>query len=299
VKRFLALLLSVLTTLSLTSCAVPAEVSDALSDTYIGKFLDPEFDWEDQGTQATDSDADSEDSSIPVTVIDTSDEAEKETAGSTTTYAVDFSELWFEGEPYIVINDNEPYFTEADMELGEFVTCSELDDLGRCGVAFGLAGPDTLATGERPDISSIKPTGWHSVQYDCISTMWLFNRSHLLMRAAFASCEADPRNLITGTRYMNVEGMLPFEDMMLDYVKETGNHVLYRVTPIFIDDELLCRGVEMEAKSVEDDGDGILYNVFCYNAQPYIRLDYATGDSEQIDEEYEVHTTVLELENAA
>lgn len=184
----------------------------------------------------------------------------------------------YSGEPYAVLNDNEPLFTESDMTTDSYEYFSELDELGRCGMVEANVGQDIMPTEERGSISHIKPTGWHSVQYDNVDGKSLYNRCHLI-GFQLTGENANELNLITGTRYMNVEGMLPFEDMIADYVKETGNHVLYRVTPIFNDDDLVAIGVQMEAMSVEDDGEGVMFNVFAYNVQPGIEIDYATGDS--------------------
>ncbi|MCD7748481.1 MAG: DNA/RNA non-specific endonuclease, partial [Oscillospiraceae bacterium] len=163
-----------------------------------------------------------------------------------------------------------------------FERYSELDALGRCGAAFANVGTDLMPTEERGDISSVKPTGWHSVQYDFVDGSYLYNRCHLIGYQLTAE-NANEQNLITGTRYLNVEGMLPFENLVADYVQETENHVLYRVTPIFEGDNLVASGVQMEAMSVEDEGDGVLFNVYCYNVQPGVVIDYATGDSWEDD----------------
>ncbi len=184
----------------------------------------------------------------------------------------------FSGSPYIEINDNEPFFEEKDFTEESFENYSELDSLGRCGVATACVGLDLMPTQERGSIGMIKPTGWHTVKYDCVSGKYLYNRCHLIGYLLTGE-NANEKNLITGTRYMNVEGMLPFETMVADYVEETGYHVLYRVTPIFDGENLLANGVEIEAYSVEDNGEGICFNVFVYNAQPQIEIDYATGDS--------------------
>lgn len=186
----------------------------------------------------------------------------------------------FSGEPYIVIDNNEPAFTATDMTTNSFESYSELDGLGRCGVAFANVGQDIMPTEERGSISQVKPTGWHSVKYDNIDGKYLYNRCHLIGYQLTGE-NANNKNLITGTRYLNIDGMLPFENMVADYVKETNNHVLYRVTPIFDGNNLLAKGVQIEAKSVEDNGEDILFNVFCYNSQPGIEIDYATGESKQ------------------
>ncbi len=186
----------------------------------------------------------------------------------------------YSGNPYVEIDGNQPGFTDQDKTIKSFETYSELDSLGRCGVAYANIGLDLMPTEERGSIGKVKPSGWHTVKYDSVDGKYLYNRCHLIGYQLTAE-NANEKNLITGTRYMNVEGMLPFENMAADYVKETGNHVLYRVTPIFEGDNLLAKGVQMEAYSVEDEGDGICFNVFVYNVQPGIRIDYATGDSRE------------------
>ena len=182
----------------------------------------------------------------------------------------------YDGSPYYVINNNEPYFTEDDLTTTSFESYSDLDELGRCGVAYANIGQDLMPTEERGSISQVKPSGWHSVTY--------YNRCHLIGYQLTAE-NANMLNLIVGTRYLNIDGMLLFENMVADYIKETNNHVLYRVTPIFKGAELVARGVQMEAMSVEDKGEGILYNVFCYNVQPGVVIDYQTGESYLSDEQ--------------
>lgn len=184
----------------------------------------------------------------------------------------------FSGDPYIAINGNEPAFTSDEITTDSFETYSPLDSLGRCGVAFACIGTDLMPTEDRGSIGQVKPTGWHTVKYDCVDGKYLYNRCHLI-GFQLSGENANERNLITGTRFMNVDGMLPFENMVADYVKETGNHVMYRVTPYYDGNNLLANGVQVEAMSVEDDGEGILFNVYVYNAQPGVAIDYATGDS--------------------
>lgn len=184
----------------------------------------------------------------------------------------------YSGTPYTEVNGNKPYFTEADLTTQSFETYSELDSLGRCGVAYANVGQDLMPTEPRGEIGAVKPTGWHLVKYDNVDGKYLYNRCHLIAYMLAAE-NANPQNLITGTRYLNVQGMLPFETKVCDYVKNTGNHVLYRVTPIFDGDNLLAEGVLMEAYSVEDAGEGISFCVFAYNVQPGIGIDYATGDN--------------------
>lgn len=181
-------------------------------------------------------------------------------------------------EPYITVNDNIPYFTEEELSTESFELYSELDDLGRCQTAYASIGTDLMPTEKRGSISQIKPTGWHAVKYDSVEGHYLYNRCHLI-GFQLSGENANPQNLITGTRYMNVTGMLPFENMVADYVKESENHVMYRVTPIFEGDNLLASGVLIEAQSVEDKGKSILFCVYVYNVQPGIAIDYATGES--------------------
>ncbi len=185
----------------------------------------------------------------------------------------------FTDQPYVIINNNVPYFSQEEKAVTKsFETYAPLDNLGRCGVTYACIGKDLMPTEERGDIGMIKPSGWHTVKYDCVSGKYLYNRCHLI-GFQLTGENANESNLITGTRYLNIDGMLPFEDMVADYIKETNNHVLYRVTPIFKGDNLVAHGVLMEGYSVEDNGDGILYNVYCYNAQPQITIDYKTGES--------------------
>ena len=197
---------------------------------------------------------------------------------SQNTFSIDEISL-YSGQPYIEINNNIPYFSENDLIIESFVYYSDLDVLGRCGVAYASIGIDIMPTEERGEIGQIRPSGWHTVKYnDIIDGNYLYNRCHLI-GYHLAGENANEKNLITGTRYLNVQGMLPFENMVTDYVKETGNHVLYRVTPVFEGDNLLASGVLMEAESVEDKGNGILFCVYVYNVQPGIIIDYASGES--------------------
>ena len=211
-----------------------------------------------------------------------SETSESGTAGATGTGANVYVDLAaipaYSGEPYAVVNGNIPYFTDSDMTSESFEYYSDLDELGRCGTAYSSVGTDLMPTEKRGSISKVKPSGWQVSKYDFVDGKYLYNRCHLIGYQLTGE-NANNKNLITGTRYLNVEGMLPFENMVADYVKETGNHVMYRVTPVFDGNNLLASGVLMEAKSVEDNGAGILFNVFCYNVQPGVTIDYATGDS--------------------
>ncbi len=185
----------------------------------------------------------------------------------------------FDGETaYVVINGNRPTFSPEELVTASYERYAPLDSLGRCGVAMACIGRDLMPTEERGSIGSVKPSGWQTVKYDIVDGKYLYNRCHLI-GYQLSGENANRSNLITGTRYLNIEGMLPFENMVADYVKETGNHVLYRVTPVFEEDNLLASGVQMEGYSVEDGGEGICFHIYAYNAQPGIAIDYATGAS--------------------
>lgn len=182
----------------------------------------------------------------------------------------------YDGVPYVEINDNEPEFTEAELTTESYEEYSELDPLGRCGTAEACIGEDLMPDGEREDISEVEPTGWENREYDIVDGGYVYNRCHLI-GFQLSGENANEENLITGTRYMNTEGMLPFENMVAEYVQETDNHVMYRVTPVFEGDDLVASGVQMEAESVEDGGAGICFNIYVYNVQPEIIIDYSTG----------------------
>lgn len=214
---------------------------------------------------------------------DTKYQAEEQAQQEDTQQLTDDLEIpVYAGQPYTVIKDNVPDFTEEEKSCTDaFEYYGNLDTLGRCTVTFANVCPQTQPTEKRGTIGQVRPSGWHTVKYnDLIDGNYLYNRCHLIGYQLTGE-NANVSNLITGTRYLNVEGMLPFEDMVDNYVDETGNHVLYRVTPIFKGDELVARGVRMEAWSVEDAGTGICFDVFCYNVQPGIVIDYATGDSQR------------------
>lgn len=187
-------------------------------------------------------------------------------------------EITQEEEAYAVVNQNVPGFAEEEVTCESFEQYSELDALGRCGTALACVGTDLMPTEERGSIGQVKPSGWHTVKYDCVDGKYLYNRCHLI-GYQLSGENANEKNLITGTRYLNVEGMLPFENEVADYVKDTGNHVMYRVTPDFEGDNLVASGVQMEAWSVEDEGEGVSFCVYVYNIQPGVEIDYATGDS--------------------
>lgn len=184
----------------------------------------------------------------------------------------------YTGSPYTQINDNVPDFPLDDYTTEAFETYSDLDELSRCGVAYANVCQELMPTQKRGKIGQVKPSGWQTAKYDSVDGKYLYNRCHLIGYQLTAE-NANEKNLITGTRYMNTEGMLPFENMVADYVKETKNHVLYRVTPIFEDNNLVASGVLMEAQSVEDHGEGVSFCVYAYNVQPGVTIDYATGDS--------------------
>ena len=185
----------------------------------------------------------------------------------------------YAGNSFVILDDNKPAFSKQDRERTDaFETYSDLDELGRCGVAYANICKELMPTEERGAIGMVKPTGWHTVKYDNVEGKYLYNRCHLI-GYQLAGENANEKNLITGTRYLNVTGMLKFEDQVADYVKATDHHVLYRVTPVFEEDNLVATGVEMEAYSVEDKGEGVSFHVFVYNVQPGIVIDYATGES--------------------
>lgn len=188
----------------------------------------------------------------------------------------------YSGKPYVTIHDNVPFFSEEEFTTDAFETYSELDDLGRCGTAYANICEEIMPTEKRGKIGMIKPSGWHTVKYTGIDGNYLYNRCHLIGYQLSAE-NANEKNLITGTRYLNVTGMLPFENMVADYVNETGNHVLYRVTPIYNQENLVADGVLMEAQSVENDD--LAFCVYCYNVQPGIEIDYHTGDSKSSETE--------------
>lgn len=185
----------------------------------------------------------------------------------------------YAGKAYVGVNGNTPFFTAEELTSTSFELYSDLDALGRCGTAYASVGQDLMPTEKRGSIGMVKPTGWHTVRYDdLVDGKYLYNRCHLIGYQLTGE-NANTSNLITGTRYLNIEGMLPFENMVADYIDETGNHVMYRVTPIFEGNNLVANGVLMEGYSVEDKGDGICFCVFAYNVQPGIEIDYATGES--------------------
>ncbi len=202
------------------------------------------------------------------------------------TYAIESYDMsnipQYSGNSYVVLNNNKPNFTDEDYLKGSFEEYSELDTLGRCGVAYANVSVDTMPTEERGSIGQIKPSGWHTVKYDIVNGKYLYNRCHLIGYQLTGE-NANPKNLITCTRSMNTEGMLEFENQVADYIKETNNHVLYRVTPIFEENNLVASGVQIEASSVEDKCEDICLNVYVYNVQDGIEINYSNGDSHLID----------------
>ena len=197
---------------------------------------------------------------------------------SQTSEIVDISHIpAYSGDPYVEVNGNVPYFASSDLTTEYFEHYSDLDSLGRCGEAYVNICQDTMPTEPRGSISSIKPSGWHTYKYDFVDGKYLYNRCHLI--GYQLAGDNYKTNLITGTRQFNVDGMLPFENMVADYVKETDNHVLYRVTPTYDGDDLVAQGVLMEAESVEDKGDGVEFCVFTYNVQDGVDIDYTTGET--------------------
>ena len=178
----------------------------------------------------------------------------------------------YSGAPYVEIDGNQPAFTEADYTTESFEEYAPLDRLGRCGTAYACISTDLMPTEERGSIGQVKPSGWQTVKYDFIDGKYLYNRCHLI-GFQLTGENANERNLITGTRYLNIEGMLPFENLVADYIEETENHVLYRATPVFEGDNLVASGVQLEGWSVEDEGEGVCFNVYCYNVQPGVTID--------------------------
>ncbi len=187
----------------------------------------------------------------------------------------------YTGDPYVEINNNVPFFEEEEWTTKSFQEYFDLDELGRVSQAYACLGTDLMPDLKRQDISSVKPTGFINQRYSFLKDGMLYNRCHLIA-FMLAGQNANPKNLMTGTRYLNIEGMLPFEDLVHDYIEETGNHVMYRVTPVFEGDDLVARGVIMEGYSVEDQGQGIEFCVYCYNVQPGVAINYTTGEN-QVD----------------
>ena len=274
-RKLLALLLTLVMLFSFVGCDLESyeyddsssTISSAIEDETSSTVSDEENSKSEESSQSTDS--------------STPQPQKPSSVGSGTATAVKPSSLpKYSGEAYVVVNNNQPNFSASELTTKGYEKYSSLDSLGRCGVAIASCGKEIMpgANEERGSISSIKPTGWIQKSYSGISGGYLWNRCHLIGWQLSAE-NANRQNLITGTRYMNINGMLPFENMVADYIEETGNHVAYRITPIFEGNNLVCSGVQMEAYSIEDDGDGICFNVYCYNVQPGITINYANGDS--------------------
>ena len=274
-KKLLALLLSVVMLLSFVGCDLDSTEYGGTSSVESSSTISSTSD-----SSQTNNESDKQTSSF---ADSQSQQTEKpnNSVGTGTATAVDPSTLpAYSGTAYTTVNNNQPNFSATELTTVGYEKYSSLDSLNRCGVAIASCGKEIMpgANEERKSISSIKPTGWVQKTYSGISGGYLWNRCHLIGWQLSAE-NANKQNLITGTRYMNVDGMLPFENMVADYIKETGNHVAYRVTPIFEGRNLVCSGVQIEAYSIEDGGDGICFNVYCYNVQPGITINYATGDS--------------------
>lgn len=270
--RFAALLAAIVLTCTVAGCGTSAETTTSTT-------ADPESPAvehtasEEPESSATDAAA------LPETAVEP---PSTEGPGASSTPA--FRDLpAYEGNPYVYVNDGEPAFTAEERAATPGTErYGELDEKGRCTTTFAVVGTETMPTEERGSIGEVKPTGWQIAKYDFVDGKYLYNRCHLL-GFQLTGENANTSNLITGTRYMNVDGMLPFENAVADYVHATGNHVLMRVTPVFDGDEMLARGVHMMAESVEDGGDGVSFNVFVYNVQPGVVIDYATGDNMHAD----------------
>ena len=279
-KNAVKLIVWLLVLLSLLGCAVPStSVSSVRAPSDIESPIQGTVDYLSAEPNSNSEEPEASDaSSFPTsseTMVDEEPAHSRERPASA--WISDIPE--YDGTPYVEVNDGVP-FLDGNIEAASFEYYSSLDELGRCGPAIACIGKDLMPTEERGPIGMIRPSGWHLVKYDGIDGNYLFNRCHLIGYQLTAE-NANPQNLITGTRYMNTQGMLPFENQTASYIRATGNHVFYRVTPIFSEDNLLADGVLMEAISMEDGGTGLCFNVFVYNVQPGIVIDYKTGDSYQ------------------
>ena len=289
-NKSLALFLSVVMLFSLVGCSLD---SSNYTNSSSGYQTESSSSIEDSSNKTEQSSTDQTES--PSTTTNSNSQTESPTTtskptentnnstgvGTGTATAVNPSTLpAYSGTAYAVVNGNQPNFSASELTTKGYEKYSSLDSRGRCGVALASCGKEIMpgANEERGSISSIKPSGWVQAKYSGISGGYLWNRCHL-MGWQLSAENANKQNLITGTRYMNINGMLPFENMVADYIRETGNHVAYRITPIFEGSNLVCSGVQMEAYSIEDEGDGICFNVYCYNVQPGITINYATGES--------------------
>jgi len=279
-KKFIALLLAVTMLFSLSACTLEDTGGSSDSPTY-SESTSTTDNSSDTPSATDQTDSSSTQSQNPQSSSTTQTTTGVDSVGTGTATKVDPSKLpVFSGTAYTVINNNQPNFSAAELTTKGYEKYSPLDSRGRCGVAIASCGKEIMPgpNEERGSISSVKPTGWIQKSYSGVSGGYLWNRCHLIGWQLSAE-NANKQNLITGTRFMNINGMLTFENMVADYIKETGNHVAYRITPIFEGNNLVCSGVQMEAYSIEDDGDGICFNVYCYNVQPGITINYATGDS--------------------
>ncbi len=280
-QKLLAVLLSLAMLFSLAGCSLDSIVSDSptsISDTSTDSESSIIDDSSETASLTETVDEGSESNKQEET---TSPSSKPSSVGSGTATPVKPASVGaYAGTAYVVINNNQPNFSATELTTTGYEKYSDLDSLGRCGVALASCGRDTMpgANETRGNISSIRPSGWIQAKYNGISGGYLWNRCHLIGWQLSAE-NANRKNLITGTRYMNIEGMLTFENMVADYIRETNNHVAYRVTPIFEGNNLVCSGVQMEAYSVEDSGEGICFNVYCYNVQPGITINYASGSS--------------------
>ena len=284
-KKLLALLLSIVMLLSFVGCDIDSsDYGESSNIESSSSITDNTTDNSSDITDSSNGTSSSPSTESPTTQTPTPSSTQKpdnSVVGTGTAKAVDPSTLpAFSGTAWTVVNDNKPNFSASELTTKGYEKYSSLDSLDRCGVALASCGKEIMpgADEKRGSISSVKPSGWVQKSYSGISGGYLWNRCHLIGWQLSAE-NANRQNLITGTRYMNINGMLPFENMVADYIKETGNHVAYRITPIFEGRNLVCSGVQMEAYSVEDDGDGICFNIYCYNVQPGITINYATGDS--------------------
>lgn len=273
-NRYLSILLSIILLLSASACSVtpeqPPETNPGLSEDITSTTVD--F-YEDIAFPTDASEADT------TTVSQTTHTTPP--LSIAIPKPVSASDYKYTGKPYAIVNNNQPVFREEDLSTKGYENYSPLDNLGRCGTARAVCGTEIMPKPdeERGSISSIKPSGWKQAKYTgTVPNGYLWNRCHLIGWQLSAE-NANKCNLITGTRYMNVEGMLPFENMVADYIRETGNHVAYRVTPVYDGNNLVCSGVQLEAYSVEDKGDGICFNVYCFNVQPEITINYSDGSS--------------------
>lgn len=292
-KKTVSIILAVLLAFAGAVSVGMSVENETADDVVLGEETDisglpDESDWFDDGIDSEESTTENKTTTDTANTQDNSESSGRNTeasgkapVGTGSASAVKISNIpAYSGKAYVVINNNQPNFSSSELTTVGYEKYSSLDSLGRCGVALASCGEEIMpADGEeRGSISSIKPSGWVQAKYSNVSGGYLYNRCHLIGWQLSAE-NANNKNLITGTRYMNTEGMLPFENMVADYINETGNHVAYRITPVYDGNNLVASGVQMEAYSVEDDGEGICFNVYCYNVQPGVKINYATGAS--------------------